>query len=123
MLQGNSSCEHHLLSVLIVFVLTLSFSTDSSKLFIHFDAQCTTFYPYPAYFSFSGQHPDPCDLRDVGVPAAEARPPARAPAQLPPLHPGLGPRRPRHPALHPLRVQVSTSNNYRISNHETSLQV
>ena len=114
MLQGNSSCEHHLLSVLIVFVLTLSFSTD---------AQCTTSYPYPAYFSFSGQHPDPCDLRDVGVPAAEARAPARAPAQLPPLHPGLGPRRPRHPALHPLRVQVSTSNNYRISNHETSLQV
>ena len=78
---------------------------------------------YPAYFSFSGQHPDPCDLRDVGVPAAEARAPARAPAQLPPLHPGLGPRRPRHPALHPLRVQVSTSNNYRISNHKTILQV
>ena len=88
-----------ILSVLIVFVLTVSFLHDSCLM--------CTFYLTTACFSISGQHPDPCYLRDVWVPAAEARPPARPPAQLPPLHSSLGPRRPSHPTLHPLRVQVS----------------
>ena len=74
-----------------------------------------------AYFSISGQHPDPCYLRDVWVPAAEARPPARPPAQLPPLHSSLGPRRPCHDTLHPLRVQVSNRSTDNYLNHGIKL--